>query len=65
LIVLGLLGLGLKESLSRQSFEQILKNYPRETREHYRVNSLMGMVVFPGLVWLLLGLPFLVMWFGR
>ena len=61
-LALGMLATGARESLSREAFEQILQQYPRETREHYRVNSLFSMVVVPGLVWLFLGAPALFYW---
>jgi len=65
LLALGILAVGARESLSRKAFEHILKQYPRETREHYRVNSLFSMVVVPGLVWLFLGAPALYYWINH
>ena len=65
LLALGFLGWGALETYSRKTLADILKKYPRETREHWRLNSLLCMVVFPGLLWLLLGLPFLVLWLKR
>ena len=62
LLALGILFAGARDSLSQESFEHVLKNYPTETREHYRVNSLFSLVVVPGLVWVFLGLPSLLWW---
>jgi len=65
LLALGILGWGAWESFSPATFAHILKQYPRETRAHWRLNSTLCYVVFPGLLWLLLGLPFLVAWLKR
>lgn len=65
LLALGFLGWGAWESFSPATLADILKKYPRETREHWRLNSTLCMVVFPGIFWLVLGLPFLVLWFRR
>lgn len=61
-LALGFLAAGARESLSRKAFEDILKQYPSETREHYRVNSLFSLVLVPGLVWFFLGAPALYYW---
>ena len=53
---------GTWDSVSRKSFEHIQKQYPTETREHYRVNSLFSFLIVPGLTWLLLGFPALFYW---
>ena len=65
LLALGFLGWGALETYSPKTLADILKKYPRETREHWRLNSLLCNVVFPGVLWLLLGLPFLVLWLKR
>ena len=65
LLALGFLAWGALETYSAKTLAHILKQYPRETREHWRLNSLLCNVVFPGLLWLLLGLPFLVLWLKR
>jgi hypothetical protein len=62
LLALGILAWGAWESVSRKSFEHIQKQYPTETREHYRVNSLFSFLFVPGLTWLLLGFPALYYW---
>ena len=65
LLALGFLAWGAWSGLSRKTFEHILKQYPRETREHWRLNSLLCMVVFPGLLWMVLGVPSLYHWLTR
>ena len=65
LLALGFLCWGALETYSEKTLAHILKQYPRETREHWRLNSLLCTVVFPGVLWLLLGLPFLVLWLKR
>ena len=65
LLALGFLAWGAWEGLSRKTLEHILKQYPRETREHWRLNSLLCMVVFPGLCWIVFGVPSLYHWLMR
>lgn len=65
LVALGLLGWGAWESFSAATLAEVLKKYPRETKSHWRTNSVLSTVVFPGLLWLVLGLPFLVFWIKR
>ena len=65
LIAFGMLGWGAYDGLSRKTFEHIQKQYPRETRSHWRLNSVLSYVVFPGLFWLIFGLPMLYHWFMR
>ena len=65
LLALGFLSFGAWQAYNPGTVADILQKYPRETREHWRLNSLLCMVVFPGVLWLLLGLPFLVLWRKR
>jgi hypothetical protein len=62
LLALGFLAWGTWESVSRKSFEHIKKQYPTETREHYRLNMLISFLVVPGLVWMVIGFPALYYW---
>jgi len=65
LIALGMLSWGAYEGLRPKTFERIRKQYPNETRNHWRLNTLLCYVVFPGLLWVILGLPILLHWFRR
>ena len=56
LLALGGLAWGAHDSLSRKCFEHIQKQYPRETLGHYRLNTLLCYVVFPGIFWVIFGL---------
>lgn len=65
LLALGGLAWGAHDSLSRKCFEHIQKQYPRETRSHYRLNTLLCYVVFPGMFWVIFGFPMLYHWLKR
>ena len=65
LLALGFLGWAGFETSSRKAFEHIQKQYPGETRDHWVLNSLLCYLVFPGLLWLVLGAPLLVLWSRR
>jgi hypothetical protein len=65
LLALGFLGWGAWDTFSPATLADILKKYPRETRAHWRTNSLLCTVIFPGVVWLVLGLPCLAAWLKR
>jgi hypothetical protein len=65
LLALGFMGWGGWTGLSRSAFEHILKQYPRETREHFRLNTVLCYAVFPGVVWIVIGAPSLYHWLMR
>lgn len=64
-IAIGLMGWGGYETVSRKSYEDIVKQYPRETRLNWVMNSLLCYLVLPGLIWLIIGAPALYAWFKR
>ena len=61
----GLTGIIGPNGSGKSTLAQVLAKYPRETKSHWRTNSLLSTVVFPGLLCLVLGLPFLVLWIKR
>ena len=62
LVAIGLIGWGGYEAASRKTYEHIRKQYPGETRLNWVLNNVLCFVVFPGLVWLIFGVPSLVEW---
>jgi hypothetical protein len=65
MLAAGLVLWGGYEALNAKSYAHIHRQYPDETRLNWAINNLLCFVVFPGLLWLVFGLPMLATWLVR